>query len=138
MSIVLAAALAALSWSAAPAHHAFGTFDLSSPRTVAGSVVEFDWTNPHVVTRIAVPGPNGSQVIWQFEGMSPGYLGRRGWNRETLTEGSIVELDYYPLKTGEPGGLLIRARLSDGTVKVMINEPDDRIATSVGRTERSD
>jgi hypothetical protein len=51
--------------------------------------------------------------------MSPNFLGRRGWNKNTLRAGDHVEIVIYPLKSGEPGGTFLRATLPDGTVKIM-------------------
>jgi len=84
-----------------------------------GTLVSFEWVSPHTWTRVVADGNTASEVVWNFEGMSPNYLGRRGWNRRTLQAGDVIEVAYYPLKDGMPGGLLLRVTLSDGTVKVM-------------------
>ena len=103
----------------AEAHHSYGAFDTSREQQVRGTVLDFDWTGPHTTTTVEV-GSQGEAVIWQFEGMSPDYLGRRGWNRQTLVPGDAVTIDYYPRKDGKSGGLLIRLTQADGTVRVMI------------------
>jgi hypothetical protein len=118
--------LLVLSSPNAAAHHSFGDFDLSREQVIEGTVVAFEWINPHTVTRVAVAGGDGSIVVWRLEGMSPGYLGRRGWNRRTLGEGDTVEIVLYPLKSGAPGGMLVRATLADGTVKVMVDDGQPR------------
>jgi hypothetical protein len=39
-----------------------------------------------------------------LEGMSPSWLGRRGWSRHTLSPGDKVWIAYYLLKDHRPGG----------------------------------
>ena len=51
--------------------------------------------------------------------MSPNFLGRRGWSKNTLKPGDHVKIVYAPLKSGEPGGTFLRATLADGTEMVM-------------------
>jgi hypothetical protein len=109
--------------NSARAHHSFGAFDLENQRSVRGIVVSFEWTNPHVWTRIEPEARSGERTISSFEGMSPDYLGRRGWNRSTLQAGDVVEIVYFPRQDGQPGGMLLRAILADGTLKVMV-DPD--------------
>jgi hypothetical protein len=96
------------------AHHSFSVFDMTTEKTVEGEVVEFEWTNPHTWTWINVTNPDGTVTEWGLEGMSPNFLGRRGW-----TKSDRVAITIYPLKSGEPGGTFLRATLADGTVKVM-------------------
>jgi hypothetical protein len=103
----------------ANAHHSFAPFDMESEKTIEGDVVEFQWTNPHTWTWVNVKNADGSVTRWGLEGMSPNFLGRRGWTRETLTPGAHVKIVIHPLKNGDPGGTFLRATLADGTEKVM-------------------
>jgi hypothetical protein len=105
--------------SPARAHHSFTVFDMTTEKFIEGEVVEFEWTNPHTWTWINVVDEDGGVTKWGLEGMSPNFLGRRGWNKNTLKPGDHVEIAIYPLKSGEPGGTFLRATLEDGTVKVM-------------------
>jgi hypothetical protein len=107
------------SGGAAFAHHSFSVFDTTVEQTVRGKVVEFEWTNPHTWTWIDVTNNDGSVTRWGLEGMSPNYLGRRGWSKYTMKPGDEIEVVIFPLKSGEPGGTLVRAMLEDGTLKVM-------------------
>ena len=104
----------------AVAHHSFGEFDLEREVTLEGVVVEFDWTHPHTWTRIDVIDENGSVTRWSLEGMSPSYLGRRGWTKDTLAPGERLEVVAFPYKSGEPVGMLLKCTLANGTVKVMV------------------
>lgn len=119
---VVAAALIAGALGAvgtASAHHSFAVFDRTVEQTIEGEIVEFEWTNPHTWTWINVTDEDGTVTKWGVEGMSPNFLGRRGWSRHTLAPGDHVQITIYPLKSGEPGGTFLRATLEDGTVMVM-------------------
>lgn len=107
---------------AAAAHHSFSLFNMKTKETITGKVVEFQWTNPHTWTWVDVKNKDGSTTRWGLEGMSPNFLERRGWTKDTLKPGSVVKIVINPLKSGKPGGEFIRATLPDGTVKVMFPE----------------
>ena len=66
-------------------------------------------------TEAVVQNADGSKTRWGLEGMSPNFLGRRGWTKNTFKPGDQVKVVLWPLKTGEPGGTLQRATLPDGT-----------------------
>jgi hypothetical protein len=92
---------------------------MTTEKVIVGEVVEFEWTNPHTWTWVNVTDKDGAATKWGLEGMSPNFLGRRGWDKNTLQPGDKVEIVIYPLKSGEPGGTFLRTTLPDGTVKVM-------------------
>lgn len=104
----------------ARAHHSFAAFDMEIERTLEGEIVEFDWAEPHTRTWIDARNANGTTTRWNVEGMSPSYLGRRGWTRSTLQPGDRVSIVIHPLESGEPGGTFVRVTLADGTEKVML------------------
>jgi len=103
----------------ASAHHSFAVFDMSQQKTIEGTVSDFQWTNPHTWTWVDVKNADGSVTKYGFEGMSPNFLGRRGWSKNTLKPGDHVKITYAPLKSGDPGGTFLRATLQDGTEMVM-------------------
>jgi Family of unknown function (DUF6152) len=106
--------------SAAQAHHSFAMFDANQERTLSGTVKEFQWTNPHTFIWLAVPaGGGGAANEWAIEGMSPNYLGRRGWSKDTLKPGYQVTIVIHPLKDGSKGGTFTRMTLADGKVMDM-------------------
>jgi hypothetical protein len=106
----------------AAAHHSFSQFDMATQKTLEGDVVEFQWTNPHTWTWIDVKNADGTVTKWGLEGMSPNFLGRRGWSKNTLKPGDHVKLVVAPLKSGEHGGTFLRATLKDGTEMVMFGQ----------------
>jgi hypothetical protein len=106
---------------AALAHHSFTMFDSSRTVTITGTIKEFQWTNPHTFTWVDVPNDKGVIETWGIEGMSPNYLGRRGWTKNTLKPGDKVSIVIFPLKSGERGGTFLRCTLPDGKEMVMFN-----------------
>ncbi|HVY65073.1 MAG TPA: DUF6152 family protein [Gammaproteobacteria bacterium] len=119
-----AAALGALGLAGgAQAHHSFSVFDMEHEKTIEGDIVEFQWTNPHTWTWLNVKNADGSVTRWGLEGMSPNYLGRRGWSKGTFKPGDHVKAVILPLKSGEPGGTLLRATLPDGKEVVNFGRP---------------
>jgi hypothetical protein len=106
--------------SAALAHH---SFDNSREVTIAGTIKEFQWTNPHSFTWIDVPNAAGVIETWAIEGMSPNYLGRRGWSKNTLKPGDKISIIIFPLKDGLKGGTFLRCTMPDGKVMTMFAQP---------------
>ena len=96
------------------AHHSFSMFDMKTTRTIAGTVKQFEWTNPHTWLWIMVPNDKGELEQWGIEGMSPNFLGRRGWSKNTLKPGDKISLDIHPLRNGEKGGTFLNVTLPDG------------------------
>ena len=103
--------------AAAPAlaHHSFAMFDFQSEKVLTGTVVQFDWTNPHTFIWLEAPtGANGAMERWGLEGMSPNYLGRRGWSKTTLNPGDKITVTLHPLKDGAKGGTYLKVTLPSG------------------------
>jgi hypothetical protein len=115
---VHALALFAAGSTLALAHHSFAMFDFSKQVTIHGTVKEFQWTNPHVVLWVNVPGkPGESAATWSLELTSPGNLTRTGWTRHAFTAGDDVVVELNPLRNGNHGGALVKAtQVKAGTV----------------------
>jgi Family of unknown function (DUF6152) len=99
--------------SPALAHHSFALFDHVNRVTVAGTVVKFDWTNPHVYVYLDVPHA-GTVKRYTIECASPNVLTRVGWKWNDIKEGDKVTLLVNPFKNGQLGGMLEHATLADG------------------------
>ena len=123
MASIGAAALAGALIGAAPAsaHHSTAMFDMDKEVTLAGTVKDFQWTQPHTWIDFEVPGANGAAETYGVEGMSPSYLGRNGWSKRTLNPGDKVTLTIHPLKDGRKGGFNASVSWPDG--KTMYNLP---------------
>ena len=117
-----------LSLSPGNAHHAPSIFDLEREVTLEGVVVAFEWVSPHTRVRLRADAVDGSEVEWTLEGMPPSYLGRRGWTRNTLAAGDRIEVVFFPRRDGTREGMFVRARLEDGTLRVMAISPPETAA----------
>jgi hypothetical protein len=107
------------------AHHSFAAFDITSQKTVTGTVKQVDWTNPHIWLWIDVPNDSGSTDTYGFEGMSPNFLARRGWTRTTLKTGDKITITYRPMKDGSKGGMFMTGQMTNGKVLSMMGGSDD-------------
>ena len=109
-----AAAVAAFSGPAV-AHHSFAMFNQREIMTLEGTVLEFQWTNPHAFIELEVRQGNATRR-YAIELNSPNNLTRQGWRRTSLRSGDRVTLRMNPLRDGSPGGLFLDLRKADGTV----------------------
>ena len=98
----------------AAAHHSFAMFDAGKLVTVAGTVKEFQWTNPHAFIVMMVPNSDGHAEQWSVEMGGPGGLARQGWVPKTLRPGMNVSVVMHPLRDGH-GGQFLAVTLPDGT-----------------------
>ncbi len=100
----------------AGAHHSFAMFDFSKETTLAGTVREFHWMNPHIHILLDAADDKGRIQAWDIEGQAPNTLRPQGWSREVLAAGEKVSVVVHPLKTGGLGGSLVRAYRADGAL----------------------
>lgn len=96
------------------AHHSPVLFDRTVTKTLAGTVVEFAWTNPHASIQLDVPNERGASERWGVELGSPNSMVKTGWKSTTLKAGDKVTVVVNPLKSGEPGGIFVSITLADG------------------------
>lgn len=97
--------LAALGLAAAAtpvmAHHAFSAeFDADMPVTLTGTVTKMEWVNPHSWIHIDVKNDDGTVDSWMIEGGAPNALLRRGFNKNSLPPGTVIEVEGYQAKDG--------------------------------------
>ena len=103
------------------AHHSFTMFDMTKRITLNGAVTSFEWTNPHAYIEIDAPDEKGAMKHWSIELGSPSILMQSGWKFNSIKSGDKVTLIINPLKSGQSGGFLSQATLTDG--KVLTNGP---------------
>ena len=53
------------------AHHSFAAFDITTQKTVTGTVQKVDWTNPHIWLWIEVPNDKGSADKYRLRRHEP-------------------------------------------------------------------
>ena len=97
------------------AHHSFAMFDAAQQVTVAGTVKEFQWTNPHAWIVLMVSNKDGQADPWSIEMGAPPGLARQGWVPKTLKPGMDISVTIHPLKDGAHGGQFLAVKLPDGT-----------------------
>ncbi len=102
--------------SSAFAHHSGAMFDNQKNVTLQGTVVEFQYTNPHSWLQIMVAGSDGKQVQWGFEAEGPSTLLRAGIKAKSFMPGDKVTVVGHPMKDGRPAGGLVSVTKADGTV----------------------
>jgi hypothetical protein len=96
------------------AHHSFAMFDVDQNLKVAGTVMEYEWTNPHVWIHVMAADSTDKPVEWSFELQSVESDTRAGWRADTLKPGDKITIEYHPLKDGSRGGQLVSAVLPSG------------------------
>jgi len=109
-SIAVAGALA----GSAGAHHSFAMFDQTKISQKAKvTVVEFRFTNPHSFVVVNVQ-EGAASTRYVFECSSVNMMSRAGWKFNTLKAGDKVDVTFYPLRNGKPGGMLKTIKVADG------------------------
>jgi hypothetical protein len=111
-----AVTLYALAAGSALAHHSANMFDRARAQTIAGTVKEFQWTNPHAWLQVNVVDEQGKTVEWSVEMGGINSLARSGYRPGTFKPGDAVSVHLAPHVDGVPAGLYIGARLNDGSV----------------------
>ncbi len=102
-AVVLAALLVLLAARAADAHHSFSAqYDASKQVTILGFVTKVEWRNPHAYFYMDVEDENGNITQWAFEMGAPSVLQGRGWTRNSLEIGDIVEVNGALARDGSP------------------------------------
>ena len=84
------------------AHHAFAAeFDANKPVKLDKAVVtKVDWVNPHTWIHVDVARPDGTKERWSIEAGTPNVLFRRGFNKQSLLPGTVINIDGYRAKDG--------------------------------------
>jgi hypothetical protein len=65
-----------------------------------GTVVKMEWINPHSWIHIDVKRDDGKVERWMVEGGAPNALLRRGWNKNSLPEGTEIVVEGFQAKDG--------------------------------------
>ena len=98
----------------AQAHHSFAMFDKRKIVAIHGVVKQLEWDNPHVYLYVVAMENPGQSKQWTLECDSINLLMHEGWRYGDLNVGDKVSLSFYPLRDGQPGGLLYKLDLPNG------------------------
>ena len=111
---LLAAAMALSVAAPALPHHSHTMFDHTRDVTVAGTVTEFVFRNPHVFLYIDVRNDNGETVKYSVEMSNIPNMIKRGIGQSAFKPGDKVTVNLHPLKDGRPGGNYVTIVAADG------------------------
>jgi hypothetical protein len=90
-----------LAGAPALAHHSFSAeFDSAKPVQLQGTVTRVEWINPHAWIHIEAKKPDGTVEDWAIEAGTPNTLFRRGFTRDSLKAGTVINVDGYQARDG--------------------------------------
>ena len=82
------------------AHHGQAGYNTTAPVTVSGTVVDFQFVNPHCIVSVDVKDERGEAQKWQGELTSPNHLLRAGWAADSLKPGDKITITGFRAKSG--------------------------------------
>jgi hypothetical protein len=127
---VFAAAAMLAGGGAALAHHSFAAeFDRDKPIKIQGSVVKFEWVNPH--SWIHIKTPDGK--VWRVEGGAPSALLRRGWNRNSLPAGTKIIVQAFQARDGDTRASAAEISFPDGRQLSLGNPTTEAVEAAAKR-----
>ena len=106
-----------LSGVSAYAHHSQAAqYDTSKEVKIQGTLVQFQFRNPHTFIQVEAPDESGNMVRWSIEWGGVGQLNGQGVTRTTLKYGDPVIITANPSRTPNDHKLhmLTLKRTSDG------------------------
>ena len=99
----------------AAAHHSPALYDLQKTITLTGTVVQYEWSNPHVYIFIR-SATDASGALWQVETGSPTMMERGGWFKDSLRVNDQVVVEVNPARNStQRVGLLGSLKKVDGS-----------------------
>ena len=120
----VAALVAVLAGAQVSAHHGAGVFEPEKKVTVAGTVTDFQFVNPHVLVYMTVKGDDGKEVQWGGELTSPNRLARDAravkWHKSILKPGDRITMTGHPARNGAP--MMDILKIVDGQGTVLIDD----------------
>jgi hypothetical protein len=85
----------------ASSHHSFAAeFDINRPVKFTGTVTKLEWTNPHAWIFVDAKDESGAVKNWAVELVGINDLLRRGWGRDRVKQGDIINVDGFGAKNG--------------------------------------
>ncbi len=90
------------------AHHGQAGYNTTEKVTVTGTVMDFQFVNPHSIVTLEVKDDKGEKQTWQGELTSPNHLIRAGWTATSLKPGDKVILSGFRAKSGAPSMWILK------------------------------
>jgi len=82
------------------AHHGNAAYNTKDPVTVEGTVIDFQFVNPHCIVSLNAKDTKGEDQKWQGELTSPNHLLRAGWNAHSIKAGDHIKLTGWRSASG--------------------------------------
>jgi DNA/RNA endonuclease YhcR with UshA esterase domain len=96
------------------AHHGTSAYDTTKLTTVKGTVMDFQFNNPHVMISVETKDDKGKVEVCVSEANSPNVLTRHGWNRDIIKKGDEITVIGNRPKNGAKTLRLQKVVLSNG------------------------
>jgi len=128
--LLAGAACGALALAAprALAHHSPAAYDQETEITIEGTVVRYEWANPHVYLHLR--DATDDARVWVIESNTPTSLRRSGWSATSLVVGERVSIVANPPANRQRAVAFGRSvRKEDGAVLLM-NARDGSVAAT--------
>ena len=113
--------------SSLSAHHSpSAVFDMDKRFTLAGTLTQVDWINPHIVVFMDAKKDDGSVETWKFESNPPSWFRRVGIARNDLAKaiGQNVTVEGSRAKDGSRYAYLLKVTFADGnSLELLFNQP---------------
>ena len=111
----LVGAASVLAAGAVAAHHSFAAeFDIGKPVKLSGPVTKMEWTNPHAWIWVDSKNEKGEVQNWAVELVGINDLVRRGWGRNRVAAGDVINVDGYAAKNGKNIANAASVKLANG------------------------
>ena len=98
------------------AHHSAAMFDRTKKITVHGTVMRFQYAQPHSWIDVMTTDADGKEQLWAFEGGAPIQMKMVGLTPDVLKVGDKITITGHPLRDGRPAAAFIELTLPSGKV----------------------
>ena len=95
------------------AHHSWPV-NMSQLVTVKGTVMEFEWANPHPMITLEVRTDDGKTEKWLIGGPALNRMEANGWTKTTVKPGDVITGTGYQFSDGQKIIRLERVVFADG------------------------
>ena len=95
------------------AHHSWPV-NMSQLVTVKGTVMEFEWANPHPMITLEVRSDDGKVEKWLVGGPAINRMEANGWTKDTVKPGDVLTGTGFQFSDGQKIIRLERVVFADG------------------------
>lgn len=100
-------------------HHSFtAEFVADKTATLKGTITQVWFKNPHVRYIMTVTNEAGEEESWDARGSPVVWLARKGWTRDTIKVGDVVEMYGFLGRDGIKMLSIMTITQADGTVLI--------------------